>query len=137
MQELQPNQPQATEQLPTLVEAQSTPAASQVEPTQSVQPQIVSTQSLGHVALENFIAGASRALGTIAVYLIFLVLMYFIFSSYILPQIAPYLKIYTGALQSLQSLQQLQSATPILGSSGAGDGVDVFQVQELLKQYQQ
>src|SRR5690606_6078712 len=88
-------------------------------------------ETLGSVAAKNFVAGASRALGSILVYLIFLGIMYFIFTTFFWPRLEPYVTTYTQAMESLQTLQNLNQPT------GAGSPqLDAQQLQNLLNTYQ-
>lgn len=94
------------------------------------------SKGLGRIASENFVAGASRALGTVVVYLIFLVLMFTLFSYFVWPRLEPYVNTYTNAIESLQTLQQFSqpgSATPGMQNDSA---ITPLQLQELLNSYQ-
>lgn len=91
------------------------------------------TESLGSIAAKNFVAGASRALGTVVVYLIFLVVMFALFSTFVWPRLEPYVTTYTEAMESLQGLQQFNQR----GAPGTSNfQLDSSELQNLLNTYQ-
>lgn len=108
-----------------------TPPVSTPIPMQAQEP-VAQPESLGQIAAENFVAGASRALGTVVVYLLFLAVMFMIFSIFLWPRFEPYVNTYTEAMKSLQTLQQFNQP-----SQGVGQGtpVDSQQLQQLLDLY--
>ena len=108
------------------ISATQTQSAGSVAPTSPVVPP---GDSLGDIAAKNFVAGASRALGSIVIYLLFLGVMFVIFSTFIWPRLEPYVTTYTNAMESLQTFQQV-------GQPGVGQSVDTMQLQDLLEAYQ-
>lgn len=62
------------------------------------------------IAWRNFLAGFSRTLGGVMVYLFFVFVIGFIVAQYILPQLKP---VYDTYSRSLNLLQDLKSPSPI------------------------
>lgn len=58
----------------------------------------------------NFLAGISRALGSVFVYVIVLTITGYLFSQIILPVIQPLIDQYLGALDAVSSLQELNQS---------------------------
>lgn len=79
------------------------------------------TVSHWEIVSKNFLAGFSRALGGIIIYLIFFAIAGYIFSQYLLPQLEPLF----SSLQMLTNPQMLQ-----------GGPQNQQQIEQLLRQFQ-
>ena len=88
----------------------------------SPKNQDIYSSSLGEIFSKNFVAGFSRTLGGIIVYLIFIFVVSAIFSAFVLPKLLPLL---TPLTQGLQLLQNPSGQIPPPG-----------QLDQLLQQYQ-
>lgn len=75
----------------------------------------------GEVFWKNFLAGFGRALGGMFVYLILLVIVYFLFMTYVMPKLTPFLTIMANLSNSLQNLQKLNT----------GGGINIPNLQNL------
>jgi hypothetical protein len=73
----------------------------------------------------NFLAGFSRALGSITIYLIFSIITFSLFMEYVLPQVEPFISEYR---QAMESITKLNKAT-----TGPGASLELNQYQQFLK----
>lgn len=67
------------------------------------------TASSGEVFWKNFLAGFGHALGGVVVYLLLLVVVYFLFMSYVMPKLAPVIATMNSFAKSIESLSALKS----------------------------
>lgn len=82
------------------------------------------TSSAGEIFSKNFLAGFSRALGGIVVYLIFLGIVLFIMSRTLLPQLMPLISTLQDSLNMLQNPSSLQQ------------NLSPKQIEQMLQKYQ-
>ncbi|OGG08878.1 hypothetical protein A2154_04105 [Candidatus Gottesmanbacteria bacterium RBG_16_43_7] len=68
----------------------------------------------GEIFFRNLLAGISRSLGALAVYLLFLFLVSFVFMQLVLPKLAPFLNHYVSISESIKSLQNMKPPTNVL-----------------------
>lgn len=73
---------------------------------------------------KNFLAGLGRSLGSISIYIFFLIAIYSVFIKYTLPQIEPFIKEYR---QAIESITKLNSTTR------PGTSLDSNQYQQFLR----
>lgn len=88
----------------------TTPAASVSESMVSAD-RVSSTRtvyeaSAGEIFWRQFLAGFSRALGSLLVYVIFLGLMFVFISRFVWPQVKPFFDSFTHSVELLESTQQ-------------------------------
>ena len=65
--------------------------------------------SPGEIFWKNFLAGFSRGLGGIFVYLIFLFIIIVLFINFVLPKLTPLITNYTNLLKSLDSISNIKT----------------------------
>lgn len=91
--------------------------------------------SPGEIIWRNFLAGASRALGTLVIYVVFLLIGYWFLSRTILPIFLPLMQQSLKALETLESSQQmlmeLQGGSPALIQQYDLDPSTMQQIQDL------
>jgi len=87
--------------------------ASEVSEDKVTKTQTIYEVSAGQIFWRNFIAGMSRALGGMFIYLLFLFLGSVVFAQIILPQLNPLISEYRQALQSINSINQMKPAPGI------------------------
>ena len=92
--------------------------ADQISQTKSIY-----SASSGEIFWKNFLAGFSRALGGIFIYLIFIGIAINVFLTHALPQIKP---LYEEYMKAVQTIGQMKTTMPSAGS-------DIKQYQQLLK----
>ena len=81
----------------------------------------------------NLLAGFARGLGSLVVYVIFIVILGFFFSRFILPQLQPLISSFADSVNTLNALQHSQ----VMPSSGSpGQTPAPSDLQNLLKNYQ-
>lgn len=87
------------------------------------------TSSYVSIIIKNFLAGFFRALGTVIVYIIFLLIMVHVFKTYIMPEIQPLLDTVDqlGTLQ--ESLTAPETENPIT--------IDPETVNQIMEQFKQ
>lgn len=73
---------------------------------------------------KNFLAGFARSLGSISIYLIFLFVIYRLITTYVMPEIQPFIVEYR---QAIETITKLNSTT------NPGTGLDSNQYQQFLK----
>ncbi len=64
----------------------------------------------GEIFFKNFLAGLGRGLGSLFVYLIFLVILGVIAINFVLPKVLPLITGYTDLLKSLEGVSNLKSS---------------------------
>ncbi|MGD9128937.1 MAG: hypothetical protein PVJ09_00385 [Candidatus Woesebacteria bacterium] len=101
-------------------------------PKSNAQTQSIYDVSLSTIFGRNFLAGMSRALGGIFIYLLFLICLFLILKSIFWPKLEPYLDSYQKAMQSIE---QLERQSEVLNSlqKKSNEVVDQEQVNNLLK----
>src|SRR5690554_6712962 len=102
------------ETTPTQAVTTKTAAVNSEHPEDKVnKTQTIYDVSSGQIFWRNFLAGMSRALGGMLIYLLFLLLGSVVFAQLILPQLNPMIEEYRQALQSINSINQMNSTNGI------------------------
>ena len=86
-----------------------------MEPDQLDQTKTIYQASAKEVFFKNFLAGFGRALGSIFIYLVFMIISISVFLTYAYPQIKPFIDEYQQAIKSLNTLNK---ATDSFNDSG-------------------
>lgn len=112
-----------------------TPLAADARPDAVTRATTIYQVSGFEIFWRNFLAGMSRALGSILMYIVFLFCGFLFFQRMVYPFLKPYLDSY---LITTNALKQMQQLTP--GSSSDSQinlkGIDVNQINQLLQQRQ-
>lgn len=81
--------------------------------------------SIASIIVRNFLAGLSRALGSITIYVVFLIITYSLFVKYALPEIQPFITEYRQAIDSITKLNQ--------ATTNPGSSINSQQYQQFLR----
>lgn len=92
--------------MPQLDEKQAT-VASENKVDQINKTKTIYDVSLSTIFFRNFVAGAGRALGAIALYFLFMVVLYQIFINYLYPIVEPFIAQYQQALESINQVNSI------------------------------
>lgn len=93
--------------------------------------------STGEVAGKNFVAGLAHGLGGLIVTLISWVLLYVLFTNFILPQISGTLKQAESLMKMVESLNKTQSQMETLTEPSSGGTRQIIVPENLIRQFQQ
>lgn len=112
---------------PRTINLQTPPPNPQVIATQQTKSErTLYNSNVFSVMLRNFVAGFFRAFGTVLVYFVFLVVLFRLFQSYVLPELRPMF----STMERLVELQEKQQAMP-------SSAIDTSQINQLLEQFGQ
>ena len=107
---------------------QKTDAVEQVTMEEKKDNPTLYSSSYVSIIFKNFLAGFARALGSLVVYVVFLIIMSQVFIQYVYPQLEPYLEVF-------QQLGDLQALTQTGG--GGAVTIDPETVNQIMEQLNQ
>jgi hypothetical protein len=110
-------------------------------------PRTIYDASAVEVFFKNFLAGVGHGLGTVAIYLVFIAVVFMVVARFVWPVVEPYVTLYKNSMESLQKFQNMMpggtgtaqpGASPVTGwNLELLPDVDRSQLPEFLQQQQQ
>lgn len=91
----------------------------------------------GEIARKNFVAGMMHGLGGLIVTVLSWILLYFLFTNFILPQISGTLKQAESLMKMVESLNKTQSQMDTLTEPSSGGSRQIIVPENLIRQFQQ
>lgn len=75
-----------------------------MDPDQLTANKTIYQASAGEIFFKNFLAGFGRAVGSLFIYIVFLIILFSLFTKYALPQIQPFITEYRQAIEAITTL---------------------------------
>lgn len=109
-------------------------------------PRTIYDASAVEVFFKNFLAGVGHGLGTVAIYLVFISIVFMLVARFVWPVVEPYVTLYKNSMESLQKFQNMMPGGTGTAQPGASPvtgwnveflpNVDRSQLPEFLQQQQ-